>query len=266
MSDSNTNPANDFADLLLDKVTNDLGISGKDNDPIGEFSHPAFGNLGYIKILDGGAHKEVLKVIRLRLNFAPVGMEANAVHVITRPDSLVPHAILEGIYHDPTVDTPFRPAHDGPGQFGCFANCVSRVDPGVNLKYMQHVYLPLEDAYKSVAEDEEIRLAPLPRIQLAAMQPWAIPATAPDHKKEVVQKAISTYLQRTLDIIAEGLPAGLVSAEEAARSASRDAVNRVTYLHPEVDHIWGQFDKLLGEDVSKRLFDILTSQEVETSF
>ena len=266
MSDLKPNAANDYAEQLLDTVVQRLGIQGRDNPPIGEFSHPAFGNLGYIKIIDGGNHKDVLKIIRLRLNFAPVGMEANAVHVITRPESLVPHGIIEGIFHDPTVDTPFRPANDGPPLFGCFANCTSRVDPGVNLKYLQHVYLPLEDAYKSVQEDEEIRLAPLPRIQLAAMQPWAIPATAPDHKKDVLMKAMATYLNRTLDIIEEGLPAGIVSAEEAARSASRDAVNRATYLSPEVDHIWAQFDKLLGEAVSTRLREILISQEVETSF
>jgi len=265
VSELETNPAFEYIDGLATTVSERLKID-LNVDPIKEFSHPAFGNLGWLKVIDGGDHPDVLKIIRLRLNFAPVGMEANAVHVITKPDSVIPHAVIEAIFHDPKVETPFRPAHDGPPQIGFFMNSVNRVDLGVNLKYMQHIYAAYEESLKAILEDEAIRVAPLPRIQLAAMSPWAAPITCPWEKFDQGKALADLYMNTTLDLIDNGMPEGVVSDEEKARSAYRDKLNRPTYLDREVDHIWGTMEKMIGPEDTEKLMGVLTSQDVETSF
>ena len=83
---------------------------------------------------------------------------------------------------------------------------------------------------------------------------------------ELMKAMGELYMNRTLELIEQGIPNGMVSNEDKARSASRDAINRASYLSPEVDHIWGRMSRLIGETDSMRLHDIMSSQEVETSY
>ncbi|MGK0500222.1 MAG: hypothetical protein ACJAYG_001869 [Oceanicoccus sp.] len=266
MSELKSNVGSEFIDDLFDKTIAKLGLSCTPASTIKEYSHPAFGNLGYLQVVDGGDHPEVLKVLHLRLNFAPVGMEANTVHVITKPESLVPHAIIECVFYDPEVDAPFDPKHDGPPNLGFFMNCVGRADPAVNLKYQQHVFLPLEDINNQVRALADGRMGAIPRLQMSILQPWALAATTPFSNFELLTQACETYVERTLDLIENGVPEQCLQAGEAQRSAMRDSLTRVNYLSPEVDHIWPRMEKMIGKEDSDRLRTVMTSQEVEGSY
>jgi hypothetical protein len=194
-------------------------------------------------------------------------MEANTFQIVTKPGSIVPHCTAEAIFHDPSVKTRFRPAHDGPPSIGFFINCLSRVDPGVNYPYLQHVYSGFEEKNDEIRGDETIRVAPIPRTQQAIMQPWGCAIlAAPWDKFETCKEMAEMYVNRTLDLIDEGFPEGMVSEECIARSALRDKINRTTFLSREVDQIWGRMNNLIGESTVDRLIEVLSSQEVETSF
>ncbi len=256
----------EYIDGLFEKTINQLGLSCSKESTIKKYTHPAFGDLGYLQVVDGADHPEVLKVLHLRLNFAPVGMEANALHIITKRDSLVPHAVTECVFYDPEVDAPFDPKHDGPPNLGFFMNVVGRVDPAVNLKYQQQVFLPLEDINNEVRSLTDARMGAIPRLQMSILQPWALAVTTPFSNIALLQKACEQYIDRTLELIKSGVPSEWLVDGEAERSALRDALTRVNYLSPEVDHIWPRMEQLIGKEDSDRLRAIMTSQEVEYSY
>ena len=266
MSTLKANVGSDFIDGLFEKTIATLGLSCTEASTIKEYSHPAFGNLGYLQVVDGGDHPDILKVLHLRLNFSPVGMEANALHIITKPNSLVPHGITECVFYDPEVDAPFDPKHDGPPNLGFFMNCVGRADPAINLKYQQNVFLPLEDINNDVRALTDGRMGVMPRLQMSILQPWALAVTTPFSNFELLQKAAQAYVGRTLDLVKEGVPSDWLEAGEADRSALRDSFTRTNYLSPEVDHIWPRMEQMVGKEDSDRLRAIMTSQEVETTY
>ncbi len=266
MSTLKANVGSDFIDGLFEKTIATLGLTCTEASTIKEYAHPAFGDLGYLQVVDGGDHPDILKVLHLRLNFAPVGMEANALHVITKPGSLVPHAVTECVFYDPEVDAPFDPKHDGPPNLGFFSNVVGKVDPAVNLRYQQNVFLPLEDINNDVRALTDARMGAIPRLQMSILQPWALAVTTPFSNFELLQKASETYIGRTLDLVKEGVPADWLEAGEAERCAMRDALTRTNYLSPEVDHIWPRMEQMVGKEDSDRLRAVMTSQEVETTY
>lgn len=258
-------PGGQFVSACLAKVCERFGLSDNADNKITEFAHPAFGDLGHMRVISGGKHPQILKVIQMTLKFPPLGADAHALHIVTKPDSVLPHFSAECIYYDPTVDSPLSAASDGPANFGFYINLISRVDPGSNLDYMEHVYGPLTEAHQSIIDDDEVEMAELSRNQKALFQPWVIVCKA-NPKLEFMQGIYKDYLHRCADLIDTGLPSGMVSAEDIARSPSRDAINRHDYLSPRVDHIWPRIDQMIGEENGVRMRQVLTSQEVETSW
>ena len=142
ISEMMKDPGGQFVSACFGKVCDRFGLTESPANKLTEFSHPAFGDLGHMRVIDGGDHPEILKVIQMTLKFPPLGADAHALHIITRPNSLLPHFSAECIHYDPTVDSPLSAATDGPANFGFYINLIGRVDTSSNLDYMEHVYGP----------------------------------------------------------------------------------------------------------------------------
>ena len=114
-----------FVSACLAKVCERFNLTETAEHKLTEFSHPAFGDLGHMRVIPATGHPEILKVIQMTLKFPPMGADAHALHIITRANSLLPHFSAECIYYDPSVDSPLGKAHDGPAKFGFYINLVS---------------------------------------------------------------------------------------------------------------------------------------------
>jgi hypothetical protein len=73
---------------------------------------------------------------------------------------------------------------------------------------------------------------------------------------------VNGYLEHWFNLVENGVPAEAVPAGDFAL---RDQLNRAAIFDPEVDKVWAQVSRLVGEEMSGRMREILKNQEVETA-
>jgi hypothetical protein len=268
-------PMSSLSARFIDDIFNELKqslnlneVQGGDKGPLHTFHFPHNQQpAGHLRILDGGNHPHLLKVIQLSLDFGMVGADANALHIITKPNSLVPHCSVEYIHYDAAIDVPRNPAvQAGVDQYGCYINLISRVDAASNQAYLHHVYDPVHEGVVAIKSHAEIHNPVLPLWQAACFQPWIITAMAPAQHFPLLQNQGRTTIDHALSMHANGIPDSIVTENERNYCAERDRLNRLLLNSPEVDAVWPRIARLVGENDAARLREILSGQTVEKSF
>jgi hypothetical protein len=258
------------ATLQLNEVTG----AGGSAEPLHTFYFPRATEAdelkiaGHLRILDGGNHPHILKVLQLSLDFGMIGADANALHIITKPHSMVPHCSIEYVHYDPSIDVPRNPAVSaGVAHYGSYINLISRVDQAINQAYLHHIYDPLHDGVMAIKNHATIRNAVLPLWQAACFQPWIITAmssSAEDYA--VLREQGQATINHALSMLANDIPHELISDQERAHTVERDRLNRLLFNSPEVDSVWPRIARLIGDPDALRLREVLSSQVVEAAF
>jgi hypothetical protein len=260
-----------FIEGIFTQLKHDLSLSEVASDaerPFHTFYFPGNSQIaGHLRILDGGDHPHLLKVIQLSLDFGMIGADANALHIITKPDSLVPHCSIEYVHYDPKIDVPPNPAaRAGVDHYGSYINLISRVDAAGNQAYLHYVYDAVHDGVVAIKSHAEIRNATLPLWQAACFQPWIITAMASAEHYSLLKDQGQATINQVIKLLADGIPAEIASAQERNQSAERDRLNRSLFNSPEVDSVWPRIARLIGDADAARLREVLSSQHVEKAF
>lgn len=243
-------------------------VPGSDQQPFYTFHIPDNETVsGHLRILDGGTHPHLLKVVQLSLDFGSVGADAHALHIITKADSLVPHCSVEFVHYDANIDSPRNPAQRaGIDKYGSYINLISRVDASVNQRYLHHVYDALNEGVVAIKSHTDIHNATLPLWQAACFQPWIITAMASETHFPLLRDQARKTFDQELALLSNGIPNELVSDYEIKYVAERDRLNRLAINSPDIDPVWQRIARLTGEDDAARLREIMASQVVEAQF
>lgn len=198
--------------------------------------------VGSLRMFSGDS---VHKMVYIGLTVPPIGLDSHMIFAFTAPDSVVPHFTLDSVLA-------------GEGHFAFHIDLIPRVDLGANLEYINTAFEPLTETFNQAREIEGLSAAHLSPRQYALMSPWMLAYRATEDAFAQIDTAVSSYLGHWFRLVEGG-----ISVETTAADLSdRDTANRAAIFSPEVDPVWANVDRLVGEEVSAQLRAILIEQDV----
>jgi hypothetical protein len=199
-----------------------------------------FGQVGALRCFTGGP---LHQVVTISIAVPPIGLDSHMLFAFARPDSAVPHFTIDSVYT---------------GQFYAFhLDLIPRVDVGENLAYIDEALAPLTEANEAAKAIVGTEPAHLKLRQLALMSPWLLAFRANEEAFRKLSGPTEAYLNHWLKLVEGGISPKAMENVDKAHLALRDQRNKDFIFDPEVDPVWAQVARLVGEQVATQLRQIL---------
>ncbi|TYB64266.1 hypothetical protein FXF51_21260 [Nonomuraea sp. PA05] len=220
-----------LSEHTLERLAAALGLRAAEDLPLSSPMSPA--PVGRLRVLRPATDADVAKVVAVSLVVPPIGLDSHMIFAFTRPGSAVPHFTLDAVasadYHAMHLDL------------------IPRADLAVHLGYLDVCFLPLTEPLESAWRLDGLSPAAVGPRQRAMMSPWMLVCRATEEAFAKLGPTVDTYLDHWLRLLASGVPP---AGEDPA---ARDRANRANLFSPEVDPVWHQVTRLLGEEQAERV-------------
>lgn len=200
---------------------------------------------GTLKVLRGD---RIAKVVCIGLTVDAIGMDSHMIFAFTGADSAVPHFTLDSV--------------KAGGYLAYHIDLVPRVDLGANLPYVNAVFEPLTPAFEEVRERFGPSTAAIGPRQHAMMSPWMLVNRADEEHFAQIGAYLDRYFEHWRDLLVKGVPDDVRATLAGTGLADRDARNRAALFSPEVDPVWANVARLLGDAQAEELRAELLTNEV----
>ena len=227
----------------LDKIKTRFGLREVGSPYLSLSSPMSPAPVGSVRLFSGD---KVHKMVYIGLVVPPIGLDSHMIFAFTKPESHIPHFTLDSVMAGP--------------HFAFHLDLIPRADLGANLAYMNAVFDNLTPIFDEAKKIEGLIPAQLGPKQYALMSPWMLAYRASESAFEQIQTPVNGYLEHWFNLVENGVPAEAVPSGDFA---ARDQLNRNAIFDPEVDKVWAQVSRLVGEEASEKLRGILKNQEVE---
>lgn len=201
--------------------------------------------VGQVRVFSGGP---VHKMVYIGLTVPPINLDSHMFFAFTAPDSPLPHFTLDSVLAGP--------------HFAFHLDLIPRVDLGANLPYINQVFQPLTATFDSAKEIEGLTPAHLSPRQYAIMSPWMLAYRANEDAFAQIDEHVNKYLAHWFKVLDEKLTVYTYESLDSHNFSERDQRNRDAIFNPDVDPVWGQIDRLLGEETSAELRELLRAQDI----
>lgn len=192
--------------------------------------------VGEIVVWEGDG---VDSMIYIGVAVPPIGLDSHMVFAFAPPDSTLPHFTLDSVQS---------------GDYLAFhLDLMPRLELATNLGYMDQVFSPLTETFDLGRGLEGLSPAQLGPRQIALMSPWMLANRATVDGFAAIKPIVDAYRNHWLSIVQE--PGDLAAGHNGARA--RDLLHRSNLFNPDVDRVWAQMDRLLGEVTSAHLQNTL---------
>ncbi|MEV6558601.1 hypothetical protein AB0M22_23015 [Nocardia sp. NPDC051756] len=186
--------------------------------------------VGRLRVLRGDP---IDKLVTVDLVVPAIGLDSHMIFAFTPADSAVPHFTLDSVrsaeYHAMHLDL------------------IPRADLAVHLAYLDAAFLPLTPLLEAAWQVAGVSAAAVGPRQRAMMSPWMVVCRATETAFRTLGTTVDDYLRHWLTLVDKGVPA--VESDVAAR----DRANRANLFSPEVDPVWAQVTRLLGDEQAERV-------------
>jgi len=190
--------------------------------------------VGSVRIFRGD---KVAKAVYVGITVEQIGLDSHMVFAFTAEGDVVPHFTLDSV---------------GAGGYHAFhLDLIQRVDLGTHLDYLDWGYGPLNELFEEVSGREGITKAAIGPRQAAMMSPYMLVGRATEEAFAGLDDAVNAYLDQWFALVEGGIPAEVAQDVSDTDPAHRDARNRALLFSPDVDHVWAQISRLLGDDVAE---------------
>jgi len=227
----------------LDKIKTRFGLTESGSPYLNLISPMSPAPVGSVRIFGGDV---VHKLVYIGLVVSPIGLDSHMIFAFTKPESHIPHFTLDSVMAGP--------------YFAFHLDLIPRADLGANLKYMNAVFDNLTPIFDEAKKIEGLTPAQLGPKQYALMSPWMLAYRASESAFEQIQTPVNGYLEHWFNLVENGIASDAIPSGDFAQ---RDQLNRNAIFDPEVDKVWAQVSRLIGEETSEKLRDILRNQDVE---
>jgi hypothetical protein len=201
--------------------------------------------VGEVRLYSGGP---IHKMVYIGLSVPMIGLDSHMVFAFTAPDSAVPHFTLDSVLAGP--------------HFAFHLDLIPRVDLGANLAYIDEVMHPLTPLVETARDIEGLERAHLTPRQLAIMSPWMLAYRASEGAFAQIDGHVNQYMAHWFGVVERGVSAETVASLDHTDFATRDQRNRDAIFDPDVDKVWAQVARLVGEETSAELRELLRTQDL----
>ena len=111
-----------------------------------------------------------------------------------------------------------------------------------------------------LAPSQEPKPRPQPLAARTAARPlsaWMLAHRADESAFGAMGDVVKQYRQHWEGLVRDGVPADLLGGRTSDDLAARDEANRAAIFSPEVDPVWANVDRLIGEESSAEIRDLL---------
>jgi len=193
----------------------------------------------------------VCTLVYVGLTVAMIGLDSHMLFAFTPEASAVPHFTLD------SVQAGGPPGGDPSQEFAFHLDMIPRVDPGVNHRYLEACYVPLNDVRRAGMALEGLTPANLEPLQWQVMSCWMMANRANLSAFTEIADTVAAYRDHWFGLVENGVPVEAVPGATAATLTARDRASRDTIFNPEVDHVWERVTQLVGEEQSEAVRNTL---------
>ncbi len=190
----------------------------------------------------------VAKAVYVGLTVPPIGLDSHMVFAFTRGDSVVPHFTLDSV--------------QGQGSFAFHLDLIPRAELASHLTYVDWAHTPLTETFEEVQQRAGLSKAAIGPRQMAMMSPWMLVHRADEEAFAGIESAVTSYLTHWSALLDSEVPAAVSTDVADTDLAARDARNRSHLFNPDVDHVWSQVARLIGEEGSEAVRGLLLDNEI----
>ncbi|WP_027343171.1 hypothetical protein [Hamadaea tsunoensis] len=229
----------DLCDQTLRAIVSRHGLTEVET-PLADLVSPMSPHpVGHTRIFRGDA---VAKLVYVGLVVPPIQLDSHMIFAFTPADSAVPHFTLDSVYG---------------GSYHAFhLDLISRADLATNLEYLDAAYRPLTETFERTSTLDGLTPAAVGPRQRAVMSPWMLVHRATEEAFGQIRAAVDAYAGHWGDLVEKGLP-----APAGTDLAARDAAVRANIFSRDVDPVWAQVSRLLGDDTTDAIRRELLADE-----
>ena len=187
--------------------------------------------VGSLRVWTGG--KGVAKAVYCGLAVEAIGLDSHMVFAFTDADSLVPHFTLDSVF--------------GQGSFAFHLDLIPRLELASHLAYVDAAFTPLTETFEELQGREGLSPAAIGPRQRAMMSPWMCVSRATDEAFSGMGPVVSSYLEHWFSLLDGGFPQSVVDSAADTDLEQRDLANRAALFSREVDPVWDQITRLIGD-------------------
>ncbi|MCF2531545.1 hypothetical protein [Yinghuangia soli] len=198
--------------------------------------HPA----GRLRVFEGEA---VAHAVYIALTVPAIGLDSHMVFAFGPAQSCLPHFTLDSVA---TGDA-----------YAFHLDLVQRADLAVHLDYMDAVYGPLTETYLGARALPGLTEAAIGPRQRALMSPWMLVHRASEEAFRAIDGPVHAYLDHWLALAADGVPKAVAGTLAGTDLPERDRALRRLLFSRDVDPVWAQVSRLLGDEETDRLRALL---------
>ncbi len=192
----------------------------------------------------------VAKMVYVGLTVDAIGLDSHMVFAFGPAETGLPHFTLDSVA--------------GQGTYAFHLDLIQRVDLSSHLAYIDHVYEPITATYESTIALDGLSKASIGPRQFSMMSPWMCAFRADEQAFRSVEESVLAYQDHWFSLLEKGLPAEVTDTFDDTDLPDRDAKNRANLFSVEVDPVWNNITRLIG-DQSEALRQELLTNEIRTA-
>jgi len=193
--------------------------------------------------------RDVATLVYVGMTVAPIGLDSHMMFAFTPPTSAVPHFTVDSV----------RNADD----FAFHLDLIPRLDLGAHLRYMDHCFTPLTETRAACLELPGLQPARIEPRQWALMSEWMIANRATEEAFRAIESTVAEYRDHWFGLIDKGVPVEVLDGVTDEAIADRDEANRAAIFNPDVDRVWANVARLLGDEKSEEMRSLLAAAGAE---
>lgn len=226
-------------------------VAGEDGGPFRTLRSPMTpAPVGEVRVFTASSDDEpVAKLVYVGLAVEMIGLDSHMVFAFTRDDSPVPHFTLDSV--------------QGQGSYAFHLDLIPRADLGTHLAYLDWAHDPLTATYEEVEQRPGLSPAAIGPRQRSVMSPWMLVHRAKADAFVAIEDAVTAYLDHWAGLLDAPVPEDVRTDLADTDLAARDARNRGLIFNPDVDKVWAQVARLLGDEAAEDVRVQLLDNEVD---
>ncbi len=183
-------------------------------------------NVGRLRTWHGS---EVAKVVNISLVVPQFHLDSHMIFAFTPTHSTVPHFTLDSVY--------------GGAYYAFHLDLIPRAELASHLSYMDEAFTPLTPVFERTIALEGLTKAAISPRQYAIMSPWMLVHRATEEAFGQVGDTVQEYLAHWSSLVHKGIAAPVGDTD----LGGRDRAVRANLFSRDVDPVWAQVSRLLGD-------------------